>query len=111
LDTPGYHPEDKNFKYFQDITGKELAGFFGSPNMRHQGGVRGCAFSPDGKTFVSASEDGTLKLWDAASGQCIKTLQLPWTPLYVTFSPQNPNLAVTANRNGTLTLFDFSQYM
>jgi hypothetical protein len=42
-----------------------------------------------------------------ATGQCIKTLLLPWIPLYVSFSPKNPTLAVTANQNGTLTMFDF----
>jgi len=68
----------------------------------------GCAFSPDGTRLVSASSDQTLKLWDAASGQCLKTLQLPWTPLFATFSPLHPHQVVTANDNGTLTLFDFN---
>ena len=27
--------------------------------------VRSVAFSPDGKTIVSGSDDGTLKVWDS----------------------------------------------
>jgi WD40 repeat protein len=31
--------------------------------------------SPDGRRAVSASSDGTLKLWDLDTGQCLRTLQ------------------------------------
>src|SRR5207247_93632 len=40
----------------------------------HTGWVRACSFAPDGATLVSGSEDGTLKVWDARSGQCLRTL-------------------------------------
>jgi mono/diheme cytochrome c family protein len=35
----------------------------------HRGAVRGLAFAPDGKTFVSCGEDQTLRLWDVATGK------------------------------------------
>ena len=33
----------------------------------HSGWVRSVAFSPDGKTIVSGSDDKTLKVWDAGA--------------------------------------------
>ncbi|MBL7923228.1 MAG: WD40 repeat domain-containing protein [Bacteroidia bacterium] len=33
----------------------------------HQEGVNICAFSPDGKTLISGSKDGVLKVWDVAA--------------------------------------------
>ena len=35
----------------------------------HDGEVSACAFSPDGKTIVSTSDDRTLSLWDAETGR------------------------------------------
>ena len=32
------------------------------------------AYSPDGKRIASGSWDESIKIWDAASGKCLKTL-------------------------------------
>jgi WD40 repeat protein len=41
----------------------------------HTGWVSGVAFAPDGKTIATASADGTVKFWDAASGKELATLK------------------------------------
>ncbi len=42
--------------------------------LGHKEAVLGVAFSPDGKTIMSASADNTLLLWDVATGKNLQTL-------------------------------------
>ena len=40
----------------------------------HTGSVNALALSPDGRFLVSGSEDVTLKIWDTATGNVLRTL-------------------------------------
>jgi predicted NACHT family NTPase len=41
----------------------------------HTGGVSAVAFSPDGKTVVLVSYDGTVQLWDVETDAALQTLE------------------------------------
>jgi WD40 repeat protein/serine/threonine protein kinase len=46
----------------------------GAPN-EHQGNVNCVDFSPDGRILLTASEDGTVKLWSVGDWKLLKTLR------------------------------------
>jgi WD40 repeat protein len=54
----------------------------------HTGGVTSVAFSPDGKRILSTAMDGTLRLWDVATGRQLRRIKAWDGPLYAArFSP------------------------
>jgi WD40 repeat protein/tRNA A-37 threonylcarbamoyl transferase component Bud32 len=68
--------------------------FLPKPLKGHSSDVNSVAFSPDGTTLGSASDDKTIKLWNLVNGEEIRTLEghsnWIWT---VAFSPDSKTLA------------------
>jgi RNA polymerase sigma factor (sigma-70 family) len=59
---PDHGPPDDAIRAFDAESGELLATLDG-----HDGEVRAIAFTPDGRGLVSASEDGTFRVWDLSA--------------------------------------------
>lgn len=91
-------------KLWDVTTGKERLSLPG-----HKEGVNGLAFTPDGRTLVTAGRDGTIKLWNLEKGKETATLEAFQSPvLSLALSPDGKQLAVggAEGKEGVILLFD-----
>jgi WD40 repeat protein len=70
------------------------------------GQVTCIAFSGDGQLVASGFSDGTVKVWDATSGLCLRTFRDPFTwARCVTFSPDS-RFCASASEDGQVRIYD-----
>ncbi|MCZ6691280.1 MAG: hypothetical protein O7H41_16965 [Planctomycetota bacterium] len=65
----------------------------GSGRFRHLGTVLSLDYSPDGKTLVSAGRDGTVRVWEVATGQQFLKIDAGESVNCVAFSPDGKMIA------------------
>lgn len=70
----------------------------------HTGAVKTMAISPDSQWLVSASDDGTTRIWDLTRHVEVQRLQYTTTVQALAFSPDGQTLVTVADR--TLCLWD-----
>jgi serine/threonine protein kinase len=81
-----------------------------SPTVRiagHQGAVISLSTGDQGRWIVSAGADGTLKVWNAASGALVRSIELDEGP--ATAMAVDDRRALTGHKDGAIVLWDLER--
>jgi WD40 repeat protein len=91
---------DLGFKLVPELWGPAVRAIFGSKTRAvlkgHTRAVLSASFSPDGRRILTASADGTARVWDAMSGKEIALLKAQEALKSALFSPDGRRIVTTS---------------
>ena len=73
----------------------------------HRGSISGAAYTDDGRRIVTTGADGTMKVWDAAFRNLVRTIELDDGP--ATSLALSGARALTGHANGKVVLWDIDR--
>ena len=89
-----YDPPDGSIlRTWDGDTGESLADWVG-----HRGEVKSTVISADGRWIVSGSDDGTVRAWEVATGQCINELHFDDEVVAVSLIEKPPSCLIVVLR-------------
>ncbi|MGZ0173565.1 MAG: protein kinase domain-containing protein [Planctomycetales bacterium] len=87
-----------------------LVAVLGNSEMSHWGRIRAVAFTNDSKRVISGSQDGTVVVRDAVSGQVLKRLVLDGYAGAIAVSPDDKQLYVYVGDSVAIEEWDLASY-
>ena len=90
-----------SLRRFDPQSGSTLGSLFGDL-------VNAFAIGPDGRTALTGGEDGSLRIWDAATGVAVGSAMAHRSPIRaVAFSPDG-RMAASGDQNGTIRFWNLA---
>lgn len=100
LDNP-----DKPYTLEAEVALREVVGLNSTKLIGHSGYVKSTTFNFSGNRIASASDDGTVRVWDATTGNQLLLLEYSSNAETVSFTPDN-NSIISSYGDGTILVWN-----
>jgi WD40 repeat protein len=74
--------------------------------LRHPGAVFAVAFAPGGRTLATGGQDGKVRIWEAATGRVLRSLQGHKGEVLAIAFAADGNLLASGSTDQTIRLWD-----